>query len=296
MNTRRSSGLLAIGVPILFIVVILTADIIESPKTAYVGVLTMVPLFSAIFGNPWQTAFVAVASLASGWIFGLFASDGNVPAQTVRLIIIGIMGVIAVAAAALRQKRDRELVIALREAAQLDRVREQAHHDELTGLLNRRGAIEILTEPESAMLSLAILDCDHFKEANDRYGHATGDEFLAAIGGRLRSHVASTDIVARWGGDEFLIALQTDPETARNVVERLVADVSSRPIQTSTVSFPVTLSAGVSNLDTSDPGGLDAALRRADAAMYQAKEQGRSRVRASWEAAAAEGSGAPGTQ
>lgn len=283
MKFWRSSWFLAVGIPFLFIIVILTADVIESPKTAYVGVLTMVPLFAAIFGTPLQTAFIAVLSLASGWIFGLFAEDGNVPAQTVRLVIIAIMGIIAVLAAALRQRRDRQLVEALREAAKVEEVREQANNDQLTGLLNRRGAVSTLTDPSTDVRALILIDLDRFKEANDRYGHVTGDEFLQTIASRLASNVAGHDVVSRWGGDEFLVGLATDPANALGIAERLMAAVSTQPIKTKAADITVTLSAGVTAYV---PGGsleLDAALRRADAALYRAKDAGRNCVRTSWD-------------
>lgn len=285
MKFWRTSLFLAIGIPIFFIIVILTADIIESPKTAYVGVLTMVPLFAAIFGTPTQTAFIAVLSLASGWIFGLFAEDGNVPAQTVRLIIIAIMGVIAVLAAALRQERDRQLAVATQKAAKLEEVRELANRDQLTGLLNRRGAVAALTDPSNGVEAIAILDLDHFKEANDRYGHSTGDEFLEAIAQRLRSNLSREDVVSRWGGDEFLIGLKTSPDIAKSVLDRVVRHVAEAEIKTATVAIPVTLSAGVTEFTPKGSLELDAALRRADAAMYRAKDTGRNRVCASWDPA-----------
>jgi hypothetical protein len=129
---------LSVIVPVLLIAVILGADLREGPKTAYVGVLTAVPFFAAIFGSPLMTAITAVITWISALGFGLIASDGNAPAQTVRLIIIAVAGVIAVGASYVRQRRDVQFQQAQRAAAEAQVLRVQAGQDELTGRCTRR--------------------------------------------------------------------------------------------------------------------------------------------------------------
>ena len=102
----QSRFLLGVIVPLAMIAIILTSDAIEGPKTAYVGVLSAVPLFSAIFGTTLATVFIAVATWISAFVFGHVASDGNVRAQTVRLVIIAIFGLVAIVASVLRVRRD----------------------------------------------------------------------------------------------------------------------------------------------------------------------------------------------
>ena len=82
--SRRYSWTLGVIAPLIFIALILEADVLEGPKTAYVGVLSVVPMFSAIFGSPIMTSFVSAVTLASAYLFGLSATDGNVAAQNVR--------------------------------------------------------------------------------------------------------------------------------------------------------------------------------------------------------------------
>ena len=170
--------------PIIFIALILGADYREGPKTAYVGVLTAVPFFAAVFGTPIMTAVTAVVTWFSAFSFGLLASDGNVPAQTVRLGIIALAGVIAVVASYVRQRRERQFQQARREADEAEFLRLQASHDDLTGLLNRRGVYDRLEADEIRDGTVVVIDCDDFKDVNDSYGHLVGDEFLTIQIGR----------------------------------------------------------------------------------------------------------------
>jgi len=267
------SWLLSVVIPIALIALILVADILESPKTAYVGVLSAVPLFAAIFGTPRSTAAIAVITWVSAFEFGQFAEDGSAPAQTVRLVIIAISGVVAVLAAVLRQRRDVQLRAAMASAAGAAVMHRQATHDDLTGLLNRRGFYEqcgARTAPTPLMI--ALLDCDDFKQVNDEFGHLIGDEFLQGAAGRIAGSVAASDLVARWGGDEFLIALDLPPDQARAVFDRVLASVSQAPITTSSGQLPLTLSAGVTQWQPGE--SLDQALAAADRALYLAKQAG----------------------
>jgi diguanylate cyclase (GGDEF)-like protein len=263
-------------VPIILIVLILGADFREGPKTAYVGVLTAVPFFAAIFGSPLMTAVTAVITWTSGFLFGLLASDGNAPAQTVRLVIIALAGFIAVGASYVRQRRDIQFREAQREAAQAQALRLQAGQDDLTRLLNRRGVYERLESEEIHDATVVVLDCDDFKEVNDTYGHLVGDEFLQGIAGRLTGAVSRSDLIARWGGDEFLIIVRGPFVEGSEVAARVVREVSSRPMSTSAGLIPVSLSAGAAPLSSST--SLDQALGAADRAMYQAKGRGSGQV------------------
>lgn len=145
--------------------------------------------------------------------------------------------------------------------------------DALTGIPNRRAALARAKEVRRRghMSSVALFDIDHFKQVNDRFGHAKGDEVLRAVAATLATQACGSDLVARWGGEEFVAIVGADVagatalcERAREAVGRLdIAGVGR-----------VTISAGVSAIyDDFDP-----ALERADAALYQAKARGRNRV------------------
>jgi diguanylate cyclase (GGDEF)-like protein len=193
----------------------------------------------------------------------------------------------------------RELVLACRLLAQIVRLRRQqrraveAHDhlsrqaltDPLTGLPNRRAweaaVLErIAAAPAAALLCLAILDIDHFKQVNDRHGHAVGDEVLRAAGRAMLDNLRQGDFVARLGGDEFgLLLAAPDAEQAAAVVERVRAALPARlahhalPPATASAGYRVS-PAERSSLSTS----AAALLAAADAALREAKRTGRNRT------------------
>jgi diguanylate cyclase (GGDEF)-like protein len=172
------------------------------------------------------------------------------------------------------------LSAALRRAQDEEAIRRLASTDGLTGLANRRRFGELLEhEFQRARrygfaLSIAILDVDHFKRINDSYGHLQGDEVLKGMARLARGSVRSVETVARWGGEEFaLLVPQTELEETRGLAERLRRTIAA-------FRFPevgqVTASFGVAALDAEE--NLDSLLKRADAALYRAKQAGRNRV------------------
>jgi diguanylate cyclase (GGDEF)-like protein len=167
----------------------------------------------------------------------------------------------------------RERANALEEAAQ---------RDPLTGLLNRRGCERslhaLLADPAAAPLSVAMIDVDHFKAINDAYGHAAGDRVLVALGRLLREHGRPHDVVARLGGEEFLLAWPgSAPAQAAEIAERLRQEAAAQDWSTASAGLRVSISIGVAALLPAAPGGatLGELLADADAALYRAKRAGR---------------------
>jgi diguanylate cyclase (GGDEF)-like protein/PAS domain S-box-containing protein len=165
--------------------------------------------------------------------------------------------------------------------------RQAAFCDHLTGLANRRAFFEAAElELERAAhtprpLSLVIFDADHFKHINDRHGHPAGDRVLCDLATALRETFRAVDTVARLGGEEFAVLLpSTGLAQAVAIAERVCTTVSTRLVACDGVEIAYTVSAGVAVLDT-DPGGIDALIKRADQALYLAKTGGRNRV-ATW--------------
>jgi len=157
--------------------------------------------------------------------------------------------------------------------------------DVLTGLYNRRG-VEWLLKRELAAASrrrstlwLALVDIDRFKQINDRFGHEIGDCALRQVAQELRTQAREEDIVARWGGEEFLVVILSccDAEGAGVAAERMRGAVADREIDLADApALAVTISIGVASVP---PGGdLASAIARADQAMYRAKSAGRNRV------------------
>jgi diguanylate cyclase (GGDEF)-like protein len=159
-----------------------------------------------------------------------------------------------------------------------------ARHDALTGLLNRYSLDEFAAREMARArrgeedLSLVVLDLDNFKNVNDQFGHAAGDHVLVEAAGRLRSVIREEDVAFRIGGEEFLILLPGASGTfARKVAERLRRLLAQDPIFHRDREIVVSTSAGVVTFDPI-ADDWESLQRRADQALYRAKEQGRNRV------------------
>lgn len=159
-----------------------------------------------------------------------------------------------------------------------------ANMDELTQLLNRRSTLKkINIEVERAArqksdLCVGICDIDHFKNINDTLGHQAGDQVLKQIGEILGHEFRSYDIVGRYGGEEFIFAIPTSKDGAFSILERLRDHVSSHPFETDKKTIRVTMSVGAVMVDTDKNHDMEYWLKRADEALYQAKNNGRNQV------------------
>ncbi|SHM02528.1 GGDEF domain-containing protein [Phytopseudomonas punonensis] len=160
--------------------------------------------------------------------------------------------------------------------------------DELTGLFNRRHFLRMAAQALEALTparqhGLALIDLDHFKSINDRYGHAAGDRVLQAFAGVASACLRDGDVIARYGGEEFVLLIpDTDAVSFQACCERLrVAFSECQPVN---VKVPnLSLSVGMTLVSMYDD--LDEALHRADQALYQAKRSGRNRSASTWELA-----------
>ena len=150
--------------------------------------------------------------------------------------------------------------------------------DPLTGIANRRPVWEQLESAalEGRTVTVGLADMDLFKALNDAHGHDCGDDALRHVARVLQESVRADDLVARWGGEEFLLLVALPQDKAMVVFERVRRTVAERPVPCST-SEPhgITNSVGVAPLANADPAG---AISAADAALYRAKESGRNRV------------------
>ena len=165
-----------------------------------------------------------------------------------------------------------------------EQLREQALHDPLTGLYNRRYLDEFFEREQSRALrdrlplALALIDLDHFKQLNDSHGHLAGDEVLRAVAQHLEMNLRSTDAVFRIGGEEFLLILPgVDAAEASQRVESLREQLAGVRLPTRAGALQVTLSAGLA-LWPEHGHALDELLQAADAALYEAKHAGRNRL------------------
>jgi diguanylate cyclase (GGDEF)-like protein/PAS domain S-box-containing protein len=179
-------------------------------------------------------------------------------------------------------------VTALKQAQEA--LRQQATTDELTGVANRRSFMEALgieferlRRHPTLQCSVLAIDLDHFKDVNDTWGHAAGDAVLRRVAQVVNEHTRLGDVLGRTGGEEFTVLLpDTTVDEAEALAERLRLQVSLDPLQFTAGATRVTLSVGIAVLTASD-AHAEAALVRADLALYAAKEAGRNAVRR-WQA------------
>ena len=186
------------------------------------------------------------------------------------------------------------LAIALRNAQLFHEVRENSLRDGLTGCVNRTHAMAVIdmelrrARRTGLPVSLIMLDIDHFKKVNDRYGHLAGDAVLAAVGTKLREVLRGSDLKCRYGGEEFLVLLPETPlEGAKRVADTLCRDLANLKILWQGQAIAITASLGVA-VAYREEFDTPALIGRADAALYRAKHHGRNCVRLSVEAGVSE--------
>lgn len=251
--------------------------------------LSLIMLFGVFDVSPRQMAMniayaLALFSVAFAvvvWLDESHRSPG-VEVAYAAMVVIVMLGItfVTVRLHKIRQRLTRqkhELTLALFQIQQL------ATHDELTGLPNRRHMLALLeaehlrSQRDTRPWMVALLDIDFFKLVNDTHGHAAGDQVLQAFAATVREAVRSTDMLARWGGEEFLLLLHdTQPGAARLVLERVRQAVQERTVAVQNQQVRVTVSIGVA----AHTAGKSVAqlLDQADQALYRAKSDGRNCV------------------
>ena len=169
---------------------------------------------------------------------------------------------------------------ALERALEYKRLQELSLRDGLTGLFNRRAFEELLEIEEerrdAPLQSLVMIDIDNFKSINDRFGHPTGDQVIAGVGGAIRDALRGADLATRYGGEEFAVLLPGVSETEAYVVaERIRSRIGSLRFDSPSFEVTVTASLGVASRYTKEECGLRQLLVLADESLYEAKRSGK---------------------
>jgi two-component system, cell cycle response regulator len=181
---------------------------------------------------------------------------------------------------------ERILLLEDRLVEARENMRFRATHDQLTSLLNRGAIMDLLTRElhrsrrEEKTTAILLGDVDHFKRVNDTYGHVVGDEVLVEIAKRLLGDVRSYDFVGRYGGEEFLVILNScDPAFVPSRAEEIRKSIGNRPIQTAKGALTLSMSFGVLLSSEWGPKSVEELLHEADIALYEAKAAGRNCLR-----------------
>ena len=164
-------------------------------------------------------------------------------------------------------------------------MRELAIRDPLTSLFNRRHFYEFVAQFYNVdgrverSYAVIFVDIDHFKRINDTYGHEVGDQVIQAVATHLQGGLRHSDIVARFGGEEFAIGLLISAnDDAAIVAEKIRHLISASPVVCGEHSISVTASLGVAACSVGEHLDVDSLIRKADTALYSAKQSGRNRV------------------
>ncbi|HYD57157.1 MAG TPA: GGDEF domain-containing protein [Burkholderiales bacterium] len=276
--------------PLIGVAVALQLGVVAAaPQIAFPWLANLFTVFA--FGMLWLTVrqSVAVWSIAAAATAVLFAASGarlGLPASSaaelalVWLCFTAILGRCLVLSMYASEMRNKLASSRSRLKASLAEIEELVSHDELTRTFNRRalmGRLEqerIRAERGGAGFSVALLDIDHFKQVNDTYGHAAGDAVLKAFAATVHATMRATDVFGRYGGEEFLMLLtDTGPADAVRAVERVRGAIAARAWTDIAPQARITVSIGVASFQRGETTGD--VLRRADVALYRAKDSGR---------------------
>ena len=269
LNKQSKSRLTALGFFVIVLVGIL--DYLTGPEL-FVSIFYFIPIFLVTwFTERWVGIMISIAS-ALIWLLADFTSGQTYSHPAIPYwnmsVRLGTFLVITFLLSALKQALEHE--------------KELARTDSLTGIANRRYLIELANAEINRAgrykhpFTVVHIDLDNFKTVNDRFGHNVGDALLRSVVSTIRNNIRATDIVARIGGDEFIILLpETGPESAGVITDK-IQKISLDLVQKN--QWPVTLSLGVATFIL-PPSTVDEMLKISDGLMYAAKNNGKNKIK-----------------
>lgn len=293
--------------PLNFVIFLLATSLILivplRPETINVQITAVVAVTVAIYlfiPNRVPCAFGACLYLGVGFLVathttGLFAHAGIV-GITLTLLLANMIGLITAlrvnqlqreqfSSLLAERKSNRRLQKEIKTRQELeDELRRLAQTDHLTGLNNRRWFSELLqqeirrSQRSGAPLGLCMVDIDHFKRINDNKGHAAGDAMLVIVAALFRKELRDTDIIGRFGGEEFVIALpDSGPEDTARIAEHLRSSIEHYRFPGELFGPNLTVTIGITQVESNEES-MESALARADQALYCGKNEGRNTV------------------
>lgn len=254
---------------VLTIAIIGYVDLVTSPDIA-LSIFYLLPVSVLAWHGGWKAARLVVLASTIVWMLAEAATGRVYPNQAVlywnTAVRAAFFVIVGYTLSQLRRSVDEEQRL--------------ARTDSLTGVANSRSFLELAGHEVARQrryhqpLSIAFLDCDNFKDVNDRHGHAAGDDLLRRIALGIHASLREVDIVARLGGDEFAVLL---PESDAHAAETVCIKVREA-LRLAVAQYDVTFSIGLVTFLT-PPHDVEALLHAADGAMYEAKNTGKNRSR-----------------
>ncbi len=235
-----------------------------------------------ILGMPFPWKVNAICEISLFLLFAAFMySAFGLTAFTLRVGVLSVLVLVAIDFI----YRQFERIIRIQHYY-LRRIEKMAIKDVLSGQYNRRYFLEIgarvllRCSRYGRPVSLALIDIDHFKTVNDRFGHDAGDVVIRETAQCMRQKVRETDLVARWGGEEFVVLLpESDREASLVVAERVRREIEAMSIQVAGLAEPIKITASLGLAEARhEQDSLKTLVKKADQALYRAKESGRNRV------------------
>ncbi len=260
-----------------------------SERGVLIPILAVVLMFGMFGMTQRQVLVVGVYTLAvfgAASLYWMLGPEAGEPAgpEIARLMMVAIVvaGVV-VLTGRLHGMRERSRQQRAALSIALERIRELATRDELTGCLNRRAMLERMAEESlrcvrnNTPMCLVLIDLDHFKAVNDEHGHAAGDAVLRGFAELAHGQLRGIDVLSRWGGEEFLLMLGgTGAQQAELCVQRLLTGLAVTRFPGLPAGMRITCSAGLAECRGGE--SIVSAVERADQALYQAKNEGRNRL------------------
>lgn len=275
----RAEYLTGLVFPLLLVIALAVVGMNSDTPAVAIAFMASAPMLAAMFTRALLTGIVALVTVLAA---GVTAAAGyGADFYDALPVLIGVIAAAGIAVLASQAKAapaaGRAPAPSAATSVPAGGAVPEADTDELTGLPTRAGVLPALrAEGVAGPRVLAVIDCDHLALLNDEHGRAIGDTFLFAVAGRTRWALPDEDLVARWDGEEFLVVISGDVDSARPLLELITDKVNKNPIRTDAGLLPQAMSVGAAAW----PEGMafDDALAHARRALYRAKAEGGARL------------------
>lgn len=273
----RAEYLTGLAFPLLLVIALAIVGLNSDAPAVAIAFMASAPMLAAMFTRALLTGIVALVTVLAAGVTA--AATYGADFYDALPVLVGVIVAAGIAVLASQAKGAPAAGRAPAPAphAPAGDAAPEPDTDALTGLPTRAGVLPSLrAQPAAGPRVLAIIDCDHLAMLNDEHGRAIGDTFLFAVAGRTRYALPEGDLVARWDGEEFLVVISGDVDSARPLLDLITDKVNRNPIRTDAGLLPQAMSVGAAAWP--EGRSFDEALTHARRALYRAKAEGGARL------------------